>query len=581
MEIGRGRALTLLFVISLALRCLALAAVVRSEVPLLYDESSYFDRALALRDLLVAYSRSECPADELWNRAYGRGHWPPLHAILLAGGLVIGGSTVAAARCVSVLLSALTTPLVFRLGLALSTRRAAWAAAGIHLLYPTFIAYSHYLWSETTAIFCFLLALHLAIQAGEADRPRRRLQLAAGAGAACGLGALARAALLPCVLVVPVWLAARGGSRRSRAATSAAALIAGLIVLLPWQALAASQAGRFVPLTTLGGYNLALGNNPWVPAGYGSSWGHETSKTRLRAELVEIASRESISWEAAGYILAREEVLAHPVVFLRRAMERLQMLWAPDFFPLRHLFNAIYPPMPPSLVGFLSLLSVTAYLVLLTLSVCGLLSPAGLAHRSLIIALLVTGMLLPALTLGISRLHLPLLALLLPAAGHGLCMLLPPAQARARRVAILGTLAILPVTVATVPRLVALYLVPSSYYAPVIDRFPGVDVTYSDRLVLRWSGGPASALRMRLLTPQTQWSDGNRERHWAVGPGAADLALTVWSRTDRPWELEVAATAGGRAVRLRPVTGSAWRTWQPTGIPGLEVQWAGGGPSPH
>ncbi|MEM7349343.1 MAG: glycosyltransferase family 39 protein [Acidobacteriota bacterium] len=572
--------MALLFLVSLALRCLALGAVTWADVPLLYDEATYFDRAVAFSQIYGDLARGRAPEDEVWQRAYGEGHWPPLHAMLLALGLTIAGPTVAAARFVMTLVAAATTPLVFHCTRQLAGTRTAWVAAGIFSVYPTLLAFSHYLWSETTAIFVLLVALHWTLRAAAASEPRRVGRHAALAGAALGLASLTRAPNLPFLLVVPMWLAARRGQRHGRLA-AAATFGAGLLMLLPWQALAGAQEGRFVPVSTLGGYNLALGNNPWVPEGYGSSWGHEPSKARLHAELRDLTEDRSISWGEAGYILARQEILARPGAFLRRSLTRLRMLWAPDFFPARHGFHAVYPPLAPTLAGALFLLSTVFYFALLVLAVIGLASRAGLAHRSLLLALVASGMLLPAATLSISRLHLPLMVLLLPACAHGLCRLLPRLRQPGTRPGwtVWAAGLLLPLAlVGTVPRLVEAYLLPSSHYAPVIERLPGVQVTYSDRLAWRWSGKAQAVLRFRLLEPSARLPNGTPERSWVVGPLPRETNFSVWS--DSPWEIEITSSSHDRPVRLRPIAPPAWRAWQPSGIPGLEYQWTGGGLPP-
>ncbi len=570
------RTLTWFFLASLALRFLFWFVVVRSGTSTLHDEGNYFVRAAAFAQIFSGLLRFELPAGELWSGAYGEGRWPPLHPMVLGSGLVLGGSKVAVARLVMVLVSALTTPLVYRLTLELASPRAAAAAASLHLAYPTFIAYSHYLWSETTAIFLLLAAVLATVKA--ADSPRT-LTLAAGAGVLYGLGTLTRAAALPFVLVVPLWLAYVRRERR----LAGYALAAALAVLLPWQTVLLSREGRFVPISTMGGYNLALGNHAGVPLGYGSSWGHDTSKKQLHRALNEVGERESVGWGAAGYTVALEELRRRPGTSLLRGLARLRMLWAPDHFPLRHLFNAVYPPVSAlGAQGFLAIV-VAGYLILVVLSVLGLASRRGLSHRGLLSLLLAAGMLPAAVTLANSRLHLPLLALLLPAAGHGLSLLLPGAPYRPRPGVVAVALLVALAAGTSLPRVVGLYLVPSSHHAAAVhrlDRLLGSETAFSDRIVLRRTEAVRGELTVRVLSPGFRFPGGIRERLWPAAEPR--LVLDVFSdEAGEPLEIEIASPSSGAATRVRPIAQDAWRKPQPAGIEGVEVRWTGGGRSPR
>ena len=573
-----ARALTLVVGISLALRLLTFMAVVHFDVPLLFDESGYFERALAWREILASLSRLGPPSAEDWARAYGRGHWPPLHPVLLGLGLAIGGPTVATARFVMVLVSALTTLMVYRLALELSDDRVARAAAWMHALYPTFIVYSHLLWSETSLLLVLLAAVWSALRVTAAEGGRRRLAYAAGAGVGLGLATLTRVAAAPFLIVVPLWLTAAVRPRRIGMALAGTALISGLVVLAPWQAVLTKREGRFVPLSTLSGYNLALGNNPWVPRGYGSSWGDESGKARLFAALEEAARRESVSWEAAAFDLAQHEVVRDPRTFLIRSFERLRMLWAPDFFSLRHLFHAVYPPVSPLLAGLLAVVAVACYLLMVTLSILGFAGEGRLPSGILLIAVLVVaGMILPALSFGMSRLHLPLLALLLPIAGRGLLGLSCRLR-QSRGFSVLAAVLLLSIIATSLPRVWSLYLLPSSFYAGVfapVGRWFGFHPVFVDRIVLRRESGDRRNLVIRVTSRETRFGDGSGE--WSWSGGSDELSLELVSSRGAP-EIVLISPAGSQ--RFRPITREFWRKWQPIGVHGDECMWTGGGARP-
>ncbi|HMB51917.1 MAG TPA: hypothetical protein VKU40_01285, partial [Thermoanaerobaculia bacterium] len=463
----------------------------------------------------------------------------------------------------------------------------------LHLASPTFVAYSHYLWAETTlGLLCVGVAL-LALRT-PAARSGGRLALAAtGTGAVVGLAVLTHAAAALLLAVVPLWLAFAVQGRRRKAVAAGLALVAALAFVAPWQATLTAHEGRFVPLATLGGFNLALGNNPWVPSGYGSSWGHEASKAKLRRALEDRARQgdgEAANWASEATAFAGEEIRRRPGAALGRTFERLWMLWSPDAFPLRHLAQATYPPPPLAVAALLALAVVGAYLAVLALVTLGLLgAPWRPTAGQLLVAAMVLALVVPpVLTVATSRHHLVPLLLLLPAAGRGMALLLGWRTARPRFAALLAILAVWGVVVTTVPRVAELYLVPSSHYAPLLrrsDALLGTRALYSDRVALRSTAtaGTPGSLTVTLTSPGSSFADGRRSVRW--DPVAAPrLELVVFTRDADAWqpvELAVGTSGEPTASRWRPVERASWRRWQPTGLDGVSYAWMGGGPSPR
>lgn len=570
--------------VSLVLRLAAYLWVLGAEVPLLFDEQGYFDRAVAWHDLFVGWVQGEGWSQDAWAQAYGLGHWPPLHSMLLAVVFLVGGPSVALARGVPVVLSVLTTLWVYRVGRRLVGEPGARAGAWLHAVYPTFIVYSHLLWAETTYCFLLLVTVGATLRALGAPAESTRLQSATWAGLGLGLTALTKAAALPYLLAVPVWLGIRL-RRRSQVSVAPWVLLAvALSTIFPWQMALFEAEQRPVALSTLGGFNLALGNNPWVPPGLGSSWGHETSKAQLMEALRDDAARQSVDgppvpWEAVAMPFAWRVIVDEPWTFAVRGLERLRMLWAPDFFPLRHLFKAVYPPLAPKLVGVLAMVGVTSYFVLTALILWGLFDRRLSRPLGLVVLLVVVGMALPAVSIGMSRLHMPLLVLLLPIAGRSLIY-----RWRGRpfpRRTFRALLLFVGIVLSGLGGVVRLHLVPSSHYAAVLDpvaRALGQRMVYSDRLELRRTAACRGLLTLGLAGPTTRFHDGSRTFLWR--PAAPSLKLDVFSETDSP-ELVVESPYLQTPQRLRPVEPGAWRTWRSLGVSGCTVRWTGGGRSPH
>ncbi|MEO1088988.1 MAG: glycosyltransferase family 39 protein, partial [Acidobacteriota bacterium] len=306
------------------------------------------------------------------SRALGDGRWPPLHPMALAAGLSTPG--LAGARGIGWLLSAFTTGLVYALGRRLVEPSAARVGALVHALAPAFVFYSHTLWSENLALFLALAGLVLAVDARRTGdvRSRRAATLAAAAGVALGAAVLTRVALVPWAVLIPCWLATAPGSRRRRLQLAAASAAAAGLVIAPWVAV---QIERFdnPGLSTLGGYNLALGNHADVPAAYGSSWGHAESTRALLDELRRRADAAGTEWWRPASELAATTAAADPSAAIGRVATRLWLLTAPDVLPVRHLLHATYPPVSPWATRMTVGAIVASHVALLFLGALGLL----------------------------------------------------------------------------------------------------------------------------------------------------------------------------------------------------------------
>ena len=252
----------LLFLVSLVVRASLMIPVAGADIALQADENEYFSRAAAFKVILTDAARGKPLYSQDISRAYGGGTFPPVHSLYLALSLFVAEDATLA-RWAVVLLSSLTTPLVYLLTLHCSTRKAALAAAGVHVFYPSFVAFSHYLWSETTYIFLLLLATYFTLCLLGPDGSSKRATYALLAGCFLGLAALTRAAGLPFLFVLPAWTYLSLRKTSGAASKSLLLLAASAIVVSPWEAALASREARLVPLSTAADYNLFVGNNPW------------------------------------------------------------------------------------------------------------------------------------------------------------------------------------------------------------------------------------------------------------------------------------------------------------------------------
>jgi 4-amino-4-deoxy-L-arabinose transferase-like glycosyltransferase len=584
MHSKRGM-IILLFFISFIIRITFLILVANADVPLFGDEKLYFSISISFEKIIRCISQGHLPSIGTLAGAYKGGIWPPFHPILLALGLFLFGKQVAVARFVVVMLSSLTTPLVYLVTSRLTTKKAAIVASLIHIFYPSFIAFSHYLWSETTFIFILLLSLYFTILLPNVQYDRRRFLYATLTGFFLGLCALTRPAGLPFLIVVPLWLVFSLKETRLRILIPSIVILLSLIVLLPWQSALTLVEQRFVILSSKGGKALYMGNNPWVPDEYGYTGKFAPNKFALLKETMEEYSEtNSVTVDEAARTLALQEIKGNFRQFLVRCFYRLRMLWAGDFFAMRHIFHTVYPPLHHAIVVLIWIIILTSYFILIALATWGFLSTGmQFINKALMLALVIAGMVGPVIMVAVSRYHLPLLALLLPFAGHGAVNLRRRTSLRRAIAMMLITILFFVFAFTSLPLITGSYLIPSSYYYSVIrraDSILGSNASFIDRIMFRAKDANSTDhLNITIQNEDYVFNDSQTQQYrWAISPKYRDLALDIYSHeATAPLDIALFSEKFSQSVVIRPIQKNFWRQWRPTGIDGIEYMWSGGG----
>ena len=561
---------TYFFLVSLVIRLLFAFPVIANNVAPKYDEIGYYARAqgfeIVLDDLV-----GDTPPKIKDASAYGGGKWPPLHSFILGLSLFFGESNWATARVTVVVLSALTTPLVYLITTKSFNAKGGIYAALIHIFYPSFIAYSHYLWSETTYIFFLLLAFYSIILVVDSQRGKKKLAFAILAGIFLGLSGLTRTASLPFLIIMPLWLFMALKKTKHRATYPLIVFSTCIIVWLPWLVLLQQKEGRFMPLATTGGYNLYLGNNPF-----------DSNKRSLVLQSIgEYAEINSIHPDLAARTLAFEEIQGDIGGFFVNSLSRLSRLWAVDSFLMRHTLSLVYPPLEPDAILWIWAYVIISYFLLLLLAMWGLISTSFKNQPlRLIIILVVSGMVLPAISVSITRMHIPLLALLLPAAGIGVANIKIEAS-RAKKYFILMIGLILSFKIiSTIPNVMS-FTNPSSYYInPVnkIDDIVGSNTTFADTIKIRILNDEAYTIRINIISEGYLFENNNsREFIWDFPSEKNTLSLIIVSNeVSIPLELEISSESLNQSVIIYPIDGDHWKQWQPVGIDQVIYVWLGG-----
>ncbi len=573
----------LLFLLSLSVRALLLVPVIKAGVPPKFDEVSYFRRAAAGSSMAAEMSHFRAPREKDRDAFYGNGIFPPFHPIWLSLGMLIFGKTVAVARIMGMLLSAATTPLVYLLTRRLGGPKAGIFAACLHLFYPSFLAFSHYLWSENTYIFLLFLAVYLALGIPENPDAGKRLRHSLLLGVILGAMALTRAAALPALVIIPAWIFFKTKSRSAKIISPVLILAAMFITLVPWELALYQREKRFVMISNYTYRNLYAGHNyPAEDEKYDSV---DDLDQQRQKTLRDYARAKSIPVEAAARELAVKQIMAHPGEAFLKGIKEFLFLWTFDFFPLRHIVNLIYPPVSGAFVlpAFLVFALSAAFLYLLTLK--GLLIKAPrLENRTLILLLILGGALPYVVAYGSTRYNLPQIALLLPIAGFGLANFKEKARAFfPLAAAVLVALGIL--FARSWPDYFYQRLRPSSFYAgPIgsLDRAFGIRSEFGDEFLLRNSEpGKPDTLTLTIVGEDAGYSFDSRS---PVNTLVIRLSsnrdqgpFTVFGRDPRrPLELMIFSEGQNKTVAVKPLDAAFWRRPAGFGFTGIELTWRGG-----
>ena len=554
-----------IFAISLVVRIAFWAPVAALDIPRISDEMGWTNRAAGFERIYRSLLQGQRPPVDALDQAYGQGKWSPLHPMLLALGLLSSAGQVGGARLVVVLLSAATSAAVYLLTSRLSTRKAAILAGLIHTIHPSFIFFSHFLFSETTFLFLLVLSVYFSVLIPSAVSPRRQVGYALLAGSFLALAALTRPAILPLLILIPLWLFAC--LKKARLLMPLVVVLSCLVVLTPWEIVLVRREGRFMFLWANTYRVLYLANSPGLV------------RQEALAVIDEYAESHSMHTEEASRALLIEEITGAPEAFLKRTIRKLPTLWAVDRYAVRHILQVVYPPLPYQLVAGIWVFFAVSHVLFTALAAWGLLVKPPLGQRYLLLGMVV-GMAAPGLVVSArTKYNLPLLALLLPAAGHGLAHLRPRFRNYRYAVLLAPTLVLIFAGIYRAnPRNVGLFPGPkSSYYSSLmhrVDEIAGTRSSYRDRIVLRFED---PSLKDRLTVDVLQdeytakplaaiqlWQKRDEERAYIV--------LDIDSRTaSKPLSLSLEGV-GGSAV-IEPIRPSAWRRWQPTGLDQVQFTW--------
>ena len=324
--------------VAMALRVASLWLVAGRESP--GDPHWY----LALARHLLAGGGLYLDDPALGVRAWAE--FPPLYPLLLAGWGAVAGLSGLSVLTLSTLLDLGAAWLIARLGARLGQGQAGIAAAALYLIWPSVVLNAPLAQKESLELVLVLALAHGWLGVGE--RPAMRSIVVVGVSA--GLLALTQPGVAALAGLFGVALVGRFGWRRL-IVTGAGAILVAALVMLPWWLRNWALLGQFVPLTSVGGLSLWIGENSdatgnWIP--YPASLRH----------LPELDSAHR-----AGAV-AVEWMRAHPGEVARLNAAKFLRAMGVGQFPLVRL-GAMRPSVSPATLAALLPLVQGAHLLLL------------------------------------------------------------------------------------------------------------------------------------------------------------------------------------------------------------------------
>jgi Tfp pilus assembly protein PilF len=254
----------------------------------------------------------------------------PLYPFFLALCYKLFGVSVIAVKIVQAMLGLVTVFFIYKIGEAVTSEKAGLLGAALAACYGPFFFHEAILIPESLGIPLYTASLYAALRFSREPSVKRGL----GLGILFGLSALTKAGILPFAVLFAVFAAIRGTlSGERRFAAPAACLAAFLLTLAPVTAHNVIHGKDLVFLTSHGGFNFYVGNNPKAEGVFSSPQGVGTNVEAQRRDSRSVAEaalgRSLKPSEVSKYWSdqAREFIRGNPGRFVRLCLLKLALFF--------------------------------------------------------------------------------------------------------------------------------------------------------------------------------------------------------------------------------------------------------------
>lgn len=346
---------------------------------------------------------------------------PPGYPFLLALLYRVVGHQSLIARLLNAGLGTLTCLLVFRLTVRIGLRALALPVTVFYALYPTAIYYTNLLATEVLFTFLLLAIILIWLDLTEYRPPSRRTSFyriipAFCLGSLAAIAALVRPVILPVLGLFVAFQVPRLRFIQQIWYFLLFSVFALLVTLLPWTYRNYQLSGRLVLISTNGGVNFFIGNNP-------SAIGEYFIPANNPLEGLTEWEMDQVGWKAGI-----EFIRKHPFLFLRnyliKAVNLFSLEWDGFFWNFQTLetfaqqVHSLQMVKESTALAPFFLLPLGASAGLMVLGMWGLKQAYALPQRPLLVTLIGTWIVVHAIFFVNSRFHFSLVPLLTISAIH-------------------------------------------------------------------------------------------------------------------------------------------------------------------
>lgn len=343
---------------------------------------------------------------------------PPLYPIFLATVYHLTGvNSYNAVRIIQIFFTFITAWILYLLCRRVIGEKETWLAVGFFLFYPSLVIYNFFILSEILFNLFFVASILFIYLALYENKTWHFLCI----GIFIGLASLTRSITYPMMPLLAVFLLfTASGKIVSRLKNITIMLFFFALVLSPWVVRNYNLYGQFIPVDTMGGLNLYMGNYEYTPMH--RAW----SAVEVSGEKAWYAGKEIVlgsmnEAQKQKWCIQKgvEFIISHPVLTVQRSIIKAANFWGIERSIIAGVSgqrsDTIEVLTPPLIKYPLSAGIVVAYASVMLLGVFGLLWK-NLQEPDKF-NLVITGIILyftamHALVFGHSRYHLPLVPLL-------------------------------------------------------------------------------------------------------------------------------------------------------------------------
>jgi 4-amino-4-deoxy-L-arabinose transferase-like glycosyltransferase len=352
-----------------------------------FDETAYIGHALRL-------ARGEGYVDEEKRKV---AYWPVGYPLSLAAAYRLTGTSRGTAVGLQIGIGTLTCLLLYLLGKKTFGTSIARLGSLLLAIYPNQVFFSSLYLTEPLFTLLLLGAFAFLLRSLSGGVWAR-----VAAGVLLGFAILTRPAIILLPLALPLLYVGQGW--RLRHALGASIIVVGstLATISPWMLRNHQISGRWTDISTSGGDNFWVGNNPSALGGYG----------RPKDIYAPLRDGTEINWQR-GYRLGWTTIREAPWSAVIRSFQKVTYFFALETDGVVWNLKGLQRPVPLLWTLVLLLVANTAYILVLSTGLLGLLSPPRpSAMTSLFILLSAYLVGITVVFFGDPRYHFPLIPLL-------------------------------------------------------------------------------------------------------------------------------------------------------------------------